>query len=230
MQNKSHITLHQLGACLIVLGMVTIVSLSLLYIFCVGYVFYNNLFRLTSRQVSDSLNGVVSTCNSIIQCQLEPGDILVRRNITDRTRVMDKFAHLYFTHVAFYMGNDQLIEAGGIEKDSRDDIKTVALSKSDWVANDIQSFIILRPKKYGKKIDVVRNELMRIANDPEYSFGFPWQGYKKTTCADLVFVQLLNEGVIDSATTVPQPTTPDYFFSYAIHNPGEFGVVGFNVR
>ena len=115
---------------------------------------YTNIFRLSSDQISSSLLGVISQCKKINDCKLLPGDILIRRYITSRTWVFDRFVRPYFTHSAFYIGNDQIIEAVGKEKSPIHDIQIVALSTSDWFDPGIESWVVIIPKKIAKNFVV----------------------------------------------------------------------------
>lgn len=202
---------------------------SLIYGLNKSHEFYNSIFRLSSDQISDSLNNTVSQCKKIIDCKLLPGDILIRRYITERTWLVDKLAHPYFTHSAFYLGDDQLVEAVGTEKNPRDDIQIGIFSKSDWLNFDIDNFIIIRPKNYSLKLDVIKSNLKNIAEDPDYTFGLAKQGYKRATCADLIFQQLLNEKIIH-VSNPPKIITLDYLFSLAKNNPDDFAIIGFNIQ
>ena len=203
--------------------------LFLIYGLYLGHEFYNSIFRLSSAQISNSLNNEVPQCKKIIDCKLLSGDILIRRYITKRTWLVDKLAHPYFTHSAFYLGNDQIVEAVGTEKNSKDDIQIGILSKSDWLNFDVDNFVIIRPKNYSLKLDVIKSNLKNIAEDSDYIFGLPKHGNKKATCADLIFQQLLDEKVI-RVTNVPKIITPDYLFSVAKNNPDDFEIIGFNIQ
>lgn len=194
-----------------------------------GHEFYNGIFRLSSDQISDSLNNTVSQCKKIIDCKLLPGDILIRRYITKRTWLVDKLAHPYFTHSAFYLGNDQIVEAVGTEKNPKDDIQVGIFSESDWLNFDVDNFVIIRPKNYSSKLDIIKSNLKNIAEDSDYIFGLPKQGYKRATCADLISQQLLN-GKIIHVSNAPKIITPDYLFSLTKNNPDDFAIVGFNIQ
>ena len=201
----------------------------LIYGLYLGHEFYNSIFRLSSDKISDSLNDTVPQCKKIIDCKLLPGDILIRRYITKRTWLVDKLAHPYFTHSAFYLGDDQLVEAVDTEKNSDDDIQIAILSKSDWVNLDVDNCVIIRPKNYSLKLDVIKSNLKNIAEDSDYIFGLPEQGHKKATCADLIFQQLLDEKIIH-VSSIPKIITPDYLFSAAKNNPDDFEIIGFNIQ
>lgn len=190
---------------------------------------YNNIFRLSSSQVSYSLSDIKSKCKEIVNCKLLPGDILIRRYITKRTWIIDKLANPYFTHSAFYLDGNQLVEAVGTEKNPRDDIQITTLSKSDWLNSDINNFVIIRPKNYSLKLEVIKSNLKNIAEDPDYTFGLPKQGHKNATCADLIFKQLFNEKIINTSN-VPEIITPDYLFGVIKNDPNNFEIIGYNIQ
>lgn len=195
-------------------------------IYCIQK-FYDSVFRLSIDQVNSALINDSSQCKIISDCKLLPGDILIRRYITDRTWLINKIADPYFTHSAFYLGEDQIIEAVGKEKNRKDDIQIAQLSKSDWLNQDVESFVIIRPSNYGSKLEIIRNELAAIANDPDYKFGLPKKGQKKATCADLIFQQLLDQKILNAYDDA-KIITPDYLFS-ASENAG-FEIIGYNIR
>ncbi len=188
---------------------------------------YKNIFRLSLTQVQESLKDKIPSCNEIKKCTLLSGDILIRRHITERTLVIDKIANPYFTHSAFYLGDDQIVEAIGTEKNSEDDIQIGPFSKSDWM--DVENFIIFRPKNYLGKLEIIKNNLKEIAYDPEYIFGLPEEGPKRATCADLIYTQLSKENII-SRVNDRDTITPDYLFWVAKNNPDDFEIVGFNIK
>ncbi len=211
---------------IVIIGSISFFIIHSLYI---GYLFYNGIFRLSSDEISSSLVDTKLQCKKISDCKLLPGDILIRRYITSRTGLVDKLVNPYFTHSAFYLGSDQIVEAVGTEKNPEDDIQLVTLSKSDWFNNDIDSFVIIRPKNYSSKLDIIKINLRNIAEDPDYIFGLPKQGYKRATCADLIFKQLLDEKII-SAENVPKIITPDYLFWATVNNPDDFEIIGYHIQ
>ena len=62
-------------------------------------------------------------CHELSKCQLIPGDILIRKHATERTRLFEVLFNPYFTHTAFYYGDGQIIEAVGNESNSVDDVR-----------------------------------------------------------------------------------------------------------
>jgi hypothetical protein len=189
---------------------------------------YNDIFRLSFNEISNSLSSIIPQCKKIIDCNLVPGDILIRRYITKKTWLFDKLANPYFTHSTFYLGNDQIIEAVGTEKDPEDEIQIATLSKSDWFNNDVENWVIVRPKNITQKFNTIKNNLINIAEDKEYVFGLPQQGHKKFTCADLIFNQSKENGLVD-ISNAPKIISPDYLFWLATQNPTDFEIVGFGI-
>lgn len=191
--------------------------------------FYVNIFRLSKSQVSGFLSNITSQCKKIADCILLPGDILIRRYITERTRTFDKFIHPYFTHSAFYLGNDQIVEAVGTEKNPKDEIQITTLSKSDWLDISVNNFVIIRPKYSTTQLDTINENLKKIAEDPDYKFGLPQIGYKRATCADLISKQLIDANIINVSST-SKIITPDYLFWLAVNNPSNFDIIGYNIN
>src|SRR3989344_2671520 len=177
--------------------------------------FYVSIFRLSPDQISSSLSHNTSQCKKISDCTLLPGDILVRRYITQKTWIMDKLANPYFTHSAFYLGDDQIVEAVGTEKNPEDEIQIALFSKSDWF--NVKNFVVIRPQYTGTELDIIKDNLKKIAENPDYKFGLPEFGYKRATCADLISNQLLSEHVINISNP-PEIITPDYLFFMATKN------------
>ena len=190
-----------------------------------AYDFYQSIFRLTPNQVAKTICQTIPRYQKITDCQLRPGDILIRRYITSRTKALDQYLHLYFTHSAFYIGNDYIVEASGKEQRPEDEIRVTRLSTSDWENSDIENFVIIRPKNYEGKLDKIISNLKTIAADPNYRFGLPIQGGKRTTCAELILKEIITEKVIQEPK-VPKIITPDYLFWLAVNNSDNFEIIG----
>lgn len=191
--------------------------------------FYNNIFRLSKDTVTNSLNKQTSQCSNIIDCQLLPGDILIRRYITQKTRLVDKVLHPYFTHSAFYLGQGQIIEAIGQEKTHADEIRITNLTNTDWIDSTMESWVIIRPKKITpSSLEIINNNFQIIANDPDYRFGIPKNNNKKTTCADLIYQQLIKQNIIKDSVP-PKYITPDYLYWLAINKPNDFEIIARNI-
>jgi len=215
---------------LTIILIITVVVLSIFSIIGVyfGHQFYDSIFRLSLDQVSNSLVPIVPQCKKVIECKLLPGDILIRRYITSHTWSFDKFINPYFTHTAFYLGNGYLVEAIGTQKNSEDEIRIVTLEESDWLNTNMDNFVIIRPKNYSLKLDIIENNLKNIAEDADYIFGFPKQGHKRAMCADLIFGQLSDQNIINDPNS-PKIITPDYLFWATKNNPNDFEIIGYNI-
>lgn len=200
----------------------------LIYGVILAHKVYSSIYRQSKIQIHNSLSGTESQCKKISDCIILPGDILIRRYITQRTWLIDKLANPYFTHSAFYLGNDRLVEAVGTEKNKTDDIQISNLPKSDWQDDDIEGFIIIRLSYTSLELDSIKRNLVDIANDPNYIFGLPKKGFKRAMCADLIFNQLVTHNIV-SKDNMLDIITPDYLFSLAIKNKTYFKIIGYNI-
>jgi hypothetical protein len=211
-----------------------LITIGVIFIFLIFNVYSvnkirDNIFRLSSDQVLNLLKESDTQCNKIKDCKLLPGDILIRRYITKRVWLIDKLAHPYFTHSAFYLNDNQIVEAAGVEKNRTDDIQIATFSESDWINFDVNNFVIIRPKeRHSEKLGTIRSNLKNIAEDRDYRFGLPKQGHKRATCADLIFQQLSDEKIINTLDT-PKIITPDYLFWVLKNNPNDFEIIGYNI-
>ncbi len=188
---------------------------------------YTNIFRLKKGDVSAVLSSTPSKCDKIKDCPLLPGDILIRRYITKNVWLANTVVRVFFTHVALYLGNNQVVEAHGRENKPEDDIRVDSLSNSIWVQDDVKNWVILRPKKNTDKIGQMVKHLSAIADDPEYIFGLPKIGHKKAMCADLILNELQTQGIIPPVSTV-KIITPDYLFWNTVNTPNNFEIVGYS--
>lgn len=188
-----------------------------------------NTVRLLDAEVRALISRTTSLCNKIADCTLEPGDILIRRYITEGSLFTQTALGLYFTHAGFYLGNDQIVEAYGREKNRLDGIRTDSFSTSMWTNETIENWVIIRPKKYNGTLGAIKNNLIHIADDPEYVFGIPKKGLKRALCADLIFDQLTKYGLIKQAG-VPKFITPDYLFLTMVNQPEDFQIVGYGIE
>lgn len=183
--------------------------------------------ELSSKKVT-SLN-----CDKIPDCALESGDILLRRYVTDRTKLFDIVFNPYYTHTAFYLGNGYIVEAQGSEKNKKDDIIKEKLSDSDWYNSDIHEWVILRPAYTRDQLTEINQELLAIANDDTYTFGIPQKGAsgeKHTYCSLLIYSELVKHAIIragpdDSFKII----TPDYLF-YTLLKMTDSSIVGYGFR
>jgi hypothetical protein len=182
-----------------------------------------NIFSLSPEQVKTFLPRDMDACHKLMECHLQPGDILIRRLSTSRTKLFQSLFKPYFTHTAFYYGDGLLIEAVGNEPNSANDIQIDNLSLSDW-AGDLEGWVIIRPTISKQKINIIKNNLKAIADDAGYTFGV---GDKKTSCAELIFAELNNSGVVFRDKSVPKVVTPDFLFQYTAKKSNQFVIIGY---
>lgn len=188
--------------------------------------FHSSIFRLSSSQVARIVPAAELECARIDDCGLLPGDILVRRYITPKTRFFDEFVHPYFTHAVFYLGDGQIVEAAGTEKDHSQEVRISGLVDGGWLDSDLEGFAIIRPKYTAENLAFIKAELVNIADDPDYRFGPPFLDAKQTTCADLILERMVEEKIV-AAEDMSNVATPDYLFWLAAENPGEFEISGY---
>ena len=197
-----------------------------------GYQFYgflesrNNAFTLTYQEITTSLSTEVSQCSKFSACELFPGDVLIRRYVTSRTRIFDYWINPYFTHSAFYLGDDLIVEAVGREKNIEEEIKIAVLSASDWFDEEMINFVVIRPEYHGE-LPEIKTRLIQIANDPGYTFGLPGENKKQVTCADLIFSQFLDMNMLEAPESA-LVITPDYLYS-EVKRSDTFNLRGFYI-
>ena len=184
---------------------------------------------MSEEQVFNHLSNKTSQCEKISDCKLLPGDILIRKYMTKRIWFIDKPLHIFFTHSAFYLGDNKLFEVFGPEKKAENDVQVLEFSKTDWLHEDVKNFAIIRPKEYSWKLDSIKRNLEFIARGSNYRFGLPSWGPQRVTCADAIFEQLYNKKIIEPKN-IPEIVTPDYLFWLAVNNPDDFEIVGFNFQ
>ena len=195
-----------------------------------GYLFYKSIFRLSYEEIHTSLEKTPTQCKKFKDCKLLPGDIFVRRYVTNFTDVVDVMFNPYFLHSAIYLGNDEMFEVWGSREPLENQIVISKLSKSDWLNNDMTNFVIFRPKNYYGKLDKIISEFKNIANDPDYVYGTYNEKNKKASCADVILKKLEGDGILTKSQNEPRIITPDYLF-WAIKNDGSnFDVIGYNIR
>ncbi len=182
----------------------------------------NNFFTLKDDEIPPLQ--ILHRCNKLEQCNLEQGDILIRRYITKRIWLLTKITHPHFTHSAIYIGNNKLIEAGGQERDRADDIRIVEINKSDWLQNDIDEIVIFRPIASSRSTVNAIDSLTAIANDPDYYFGLHKFDAKRSTCAELIYDQLRSQGLVHDAN-YNDLVTPDFLFYTLMNNKDKFELI-----
>ncbi|MFA6252333.1 MAG: hypothetical protein WCX74_02955 [Candidatus Paceibacterota bacterium] len=184
------------------------------------------IFTLSDSEVEASLLNIENNCDTISDCGLLPGDILLRRYSTNRTRLFENYARPYFTHSALYYGNGLVAEAIGNDPDDTKEIVIRNISETDWTSDRIETWIIIRPKIPEEKIRLICDRTKNIANDDSYTFGIKQQGNKRYTCSSLIFDQLIDQNIINK-NDVPEIITPDFIFRYASTHKELFNIVGF---
>ncbi len=194
-----------------------------------GYVFYKSVFRLSYEQIHSTLRETNPVCVKFSECKLEPGDILIRRYITHVSDLFSKTLNPYFTHSAVYLGNDELFEALGNYLPPKDQIQITKLSESDWLDEEMENFVVVRPKNYNNKLDTISSNLREIANNPDYVFGILDENKKTASCSDVILKQLVSEGVMVESSAKPWVITPDYLFWKSQASKESFEVVGYSV-
>lgn len=195
-----------------------------------AYRFYNSIFRLSYEQVYSVVNQNPTECKKFVECKLIPGDIIIRRYITNVSELFSTTLDPYFTHAVFYLGNDEIFEALGDYGKPDDQIIITKLSDSDWYNKDMNDFVILRPKNYYGKLDEVILDLKNIANDPEYKFGPIREGKKTVSCSDIILKNLVDKNIINALPKTPKIITPDYLFWSIQSNQLNSEIVGYNIN
>jgi hypothetical protein len=182
----------------------------------------NNFFTLKNDDIPPLQ--ILHRCKQLEQCNLEQGDILIRRHITNRVWLLTKITHPHFTHSAIYIGNNKIIEAGGQEKDRENDIRTIDIDKSDWLQNNIDEIVIFRPILSKQSTVNMISSLTTIANDPEYYFGLHKFDAKRSTCAELIYDQLLSQRLVHNAN-YNDKVTPDFLFYTLMNSKDKFELI-----
>lgn len=185
------------------------------------------VFTLSAEKVRNLMSYDKPTCQEVINCTLEPGDILIRRYLTSRTNMLSIIFGMYFTHSAIYLGGGKIVEAIGIEPNRENDITIDELNNSDWTKDPLESLVVFRPKAPPAQIQTALERIRTIADDPLYEFGIGMLNHnnKMVTCADLIYYQYRDEGIIEDEAT-PAIITPDYLFWYAAKHPDKFSFLG----
>ncbi len=182
----------------------------------------NNFYSLQKEDVP--VSKILQKCNELNKCRLEKGDILIRRYMTKNVWLLTKFTHPHFTHSAIYIGNNEIIEASGKEKDRSLDIRIINIDKSDWLQNDIEEIAIFRPILSEQSTVRIIDPLTTIANDPDYYFGLHKFDAKRSTCAELIYDQLQSQGLVHDAD-YNDKVTPDFLFHNLINQKDKFELV-----
>ncbi len=185
---------------------------------------YNSVFRLSKTDVQIMLSKSNQTCKKIMDCDLAPGDILIRRYVTPTTKEFNSILHPYFTHVAFYEGEGKIVEAIGRQKKHEDEIRTAELANTDWTDNKIESVVVIRPNYNHDELSKVITNLRSISKDNNYRFGFSQINKNYTSCAEMVMNQLELIGM-KNTKNLPNLITPDYLFWSSLKSADEYRVI-----
>ncbi|MFZ2523609.1 MAG: hypothetical protein WAW92_04460 [Minisyncoccia bacterium] len=216
---------------IVIVVVIIVISLDIFFLFSAyqGQKIYKSFFRISYEDVISNLNETEIKCRKISECKLKPGDILLRRYLTPQTVDFDRLFDPYFTHSAFYLGDDLIFEASGYIPNKDDQVELSTLSESDWFNDDLHDFVIIRPKNYKDSLLEISNELKRIANDQTYLFG-PYNEKDKTvSCSDIILKLLLDKGIIDNPTPFTKIITPDYLFWSIMGDRSNFDFVGYKL-
>ncbi len=195
-----------------------------------GFLFYKSVFRLSYEQVATSLQETSFECKKFSECKLQPGDILIRRYVTPVTTLLDETLNPYFTHSAFYLGNDEMFEALGNYETPEKQIQITKLSESDWLDGEMVNFVVVRPKNYKGRLEDISKKLKDVANDPEYVFGELKDGQKTASCSDIILKYLIEDEIISDLSDKPKIIMPDYLFFATERDDLDFQIVGYNVN
>jgi hypothetical protein len=155
-----------------------------------GYRFYNSVFRISYEEANNALLDAAPQCTKLSECNLQSGDIIIRRYVTPVTKLFDETLDPYFTHSALYLGDDEIFEAVGNYTDPQDQITIDKLSQSDWFDAQLEDFVVIRPKNYNGKLEETVSALKNMADDPSYVFGIFNEQKKTASCSDSIFFQL----------------------------------------
>ena len=194
-------------------------------------IFYISIYRLTENEVKQHVKidkAQTINCTSIIDCDLKPGDILIRRYVTRELFRINFLMRPYFTHSAIYVGDGKIVEAIGSQKNPRDDVTINVLKESDWLDIGVERVVIFRPNiKSGDVRHVVENSKF-IAESLEIRFGLNKSDKNQTQCSLLIYNQFFIHDFFSVKTKKPKLITPDFLFSQVISEvrAGNFLLVG----
>lgn len=214
----------------IILIIILILILIVCFLLYRGNKFYDSIFRLTPEQVRNSLDINESECKKLSECELQPGDILIRRYVTPVTEIAYITLDPYFTHSAVYLGNDELFEALGNYETPENQVMVTKLSESDWFYEDMRHFVIVRPKSTEEKIENFISKLRAIADDNEYVFGPLKDGRKTVTCSDIILKYIEEDGLVSKKAENPKYISPDYLFWITKNNEADFEINKYNIE
>lgn len=185
----------------------------------------NNIFVIDKDHYFRFIKSYPKRCRSINTCQLQKGDILIRRYVTKRLWLIDKLINPYFTHVAIYAGENRIIEASGVENNRDDDIRSINIKESDWNDKKIEDIIIFRPMFNLDSIEQLVKQIDDTANDQQFRFGLTLNNQNKISCAELIYLNLIKNNLLPPSTKKVQIISPDFLFKSLIDNSKNFSIV-----
>jgi hypothetical protein len=194
-------------------------------------IFYISIYRLTENEVKQHLKidkAQSINCTSIIDCDLKPGDILIRRYITRELFRINFLMRPYFTHSAIYVGDGKIVEAIGSQRNPKDDVLINILKESDWLDTEVEYVVIFRPNIKSREVKHVIENSIFIAESTEIRFGLNKADKKQTQCSLLIYNQFFIHDLFSVKTKKPKLITPDFLFSQIIGEvrSGNFLLIG----
>lgn len=163
---------------------------------------------------------------------LQRGDIIIRRYITDGNNFISIFFKTYFTHTVVYAGDQSFYEASN-QRHSKDDVAVNLATNTDFSDEDFEKMekvVIFRPKFDLDNINKFSELLETVANDNRYIFE---TGDKlsdknrdmyeyKVMCTTYITDQLYKLGFVGN---LPHIISPDHLFQTLIGSPEYFELI-----
>lgn len=160
------------------------------------------------------------------ECHLEPADILIKREITERTDILVKIFNLYFTHSAIYSGNGYIVEAKGFHSKNNDDITEERIQNTGWNSDKIKSWVILRPLTDASNRQNIVRVAKQYAVSPDKKFGISINNRSDNSvyCSQLVWdiFKEANYPIKESNSII---ISPDELFSLLQSDHNRFQIV-----
>ncbi len=236
MDHNIHFSAKKPRNRLVLLSTCFIVLIYLIY-FCINiYADIQNIFKssgyleLSHGEVDNlSTTHIHPTSNISSIADLNEGDILIRRQMNRQTYLPNKIFPTHFTHMAYYAGNGQIIEAVGNRDNVADEITMSPIEDTDWAGESFEkseTVFVLRPRAIiaTSTLHEVSVTLAQIANDDSYHFGIrkaknteqEFDYIHKLLCTSFITDTLFHFNLIKE---MPHIITPDYAFMGLINDP-----------
>lgn len=109
----------------------------------------NQIPRLTdqrAKQIIKNNNTLPCEHNSIEHCKFEEGDILIKREITQNTKLLESITKIYFTHTAIYIENNILLVQFGFTNNPMEE-NNIYCSQLAWLLMKKAGLNIPEPRK-----------------------------------------------------------------------------------